>query len=330
MAQTSAPAPAAPALVPAPGPGDVLSELLKPLRLTDIYSSKWLAGGSWGVLGEQDTHAVLHYLARGSCFITLDGQPPTVLREGDLAMFPHGSAHAFSSAPRRATTPLRTVLPDRPPDGGTGLVTLGSAAPDTELLCATLRYDPLTEPALYRALPRVIVLRAKILRDETLLLRTLEALNAETVRTSPGARLVSLRAFEMVFVLALRAAMERLTDSSPALRALRHPGVSRALSAVYSSFDQPWTVETMAREAGMSRSVFSRVFRELVGEPPARHLLARRLQEARLLLADTSVPQRDIPARVGYDSRVGFHLAFRREFGMTPGEYRALPHGGAC
>ncbi|MCT2591762.1 AraC family transcriptional regulator [Streptomyces sp. N2-109] len=334
-------------LAPISAPADVLSELLKPLRLTDIYSSKWLAGGTWGVVGEQDSHAVLHYMVRGSCFVTLDeaepvsqarqtGQAERVgpgrlvrLEEGDLALFPHGTAHTFSSAPGRATAGLRTFLPDLPP-GGSGVVTLGSAAPDTELLCASLHYDPGTEPGLYRALPRVLVLRAHLLRGETLLLRTLDSLSAEIGRTAPGARLVSLRAFEMVFVLSLRAAMERLTDTSPALRALRHAGVSKALTAIYSAFAQPWTVGTLAREAGMSRSVFSQVFRELVGEPPARHLLLRRLQEARLLLADGAVAQRDIPGRVGYESRVGFHLAFRREFGMTPGEYRALRCGGAA
>ncbi|MFI5689633.1 helix-turn-helix transcriptional regulator [Streptomyces sp. NPDC051636] len=72
----------------------------------------------------------------------------------------------------------------------------------------------------------------------------------------------------------------------------------------------------------MSRSVFSQMFRELVGEPPMRHLMVRRLQEARRLLADTSVPQQDIAQRIGYRSQVGFHLAFRKEFDMTPGEYR--------
>ncbi|WP_329234067.1 AraC family transcriptional regulator [Streptomyces sp. NBC_01460] len=126
----------------------------------------------------------------------------------------------------------------------------------------------------------------------------------------------------MVFVLALRTALERLTELSPALQALRHPGISASLVAIYRDYARPWTVETLAREAGMSRSVFSETFRALVGDTPAHHLTVRRLQQARALLSDGSVALSDIPARVGYHSNVGFHLAFRREFDTTPGAYR--------
>ncbi|MGW6056255.1 AraC family transcriptional regulator [Streptomyces sp. NPDC055189] len=301
---------------------DVLSELLKPLRLADTYYSKWLAGGSWGIEGEEDSHAILHYMVRNGCYISFGDEEAIRLHEGDLAMFPHGAAHSFASAPGCAVTPLNSVLSDLPL-GSSDSVTIGSAAPDTEMLCASLHYDPVTEPALYRALPRIIVLRSHMLRDEPLLHYTLECLTREGARMAPGAQLVSLRAFEMVFVLALRTAMEQLAEASPALKALRHEGVSRALTAIYASYASPWTVESLAREARMSRAVFSRVFRELVGEPPARHLLFRRLQEARRILADPSVPQREIHRIIGYGSHVGFHLAFCKEFGMTPGEYRA-------
>ncbi|GHI22767.1 hypothetical protein Shyd_41380 [Streptomyces hydrogenans] len=52
-------------------------------------------------------------------------------------------------------------------------------------------------------------------------------------------------------------------------------------------------------------------------------LTARRIREAARLLAETGLPQSAVPARVGYRSRVGFHLAFRTAYGTTPGEYRA-------
>ncbi|MEU4146028.1 helix-turn-helix domain-containing protein [Streptomyces parvulus] len=54
-----------------------------------------------------------------------------------------------------------------------------------------------------------------------------------------------------------------------------------------------------------------------------RHLTSRRLQEARRLLSETGVAQREIAERVGYRSQVGFHLAFRREFDVTPGAFRS-------
>ncbi|MFF2023002.1 AraC family transcriptional regulator [Streptomyces sp. NPDC058171] len=302
---------------------DVLSELLRPLRLSDIFYSRWQAGGAWGVQGEEDSCAVLHYMLSNECFVGFhDDSPPVHLGTGDLAVFPYGTAHTFAGRPDAvATQPLQSVLPERVP-GSSDVVTVGSGPIDTDMLCASLHYDGTTEPALYRALPRVIVLRRDVLIGEPLLHGTLCSLAPEIARTSPGSGLVALRAFEMVFVLALRTALERLTELSPALRALRHPGISASLVAIYRDYAHPWTVETLARRAGMSRSVFSETFRALVGDSPARHLTARRLQEARALLADGSVALGDIPARIGYQSNVGFHLAFRREFDTTPGAYR--------
>ncbi|MFD7614378.1 AraC family transcriptional regulator [Streptomyces sp. NPDC059828] len=301
---------------------DVLSELLRPLRLTDVYHSMWQAGGTWGVRGHDDSCAIVHYMIEGGCVISFDGDStPVELREGDLAVFPHGTAHSFAAAHGVQTTPLSALVPHLRP-GESGIVRVGTQPYRTRMLCASLRYSAIGEPGLYSALPRIIVLRRHMLHGEPLLLRTLDSLPFEMGRTAPGARLVTLRAFETVFVLSLRIAMEQLAEESPALRALYHPGISKALMAIHGSYAEHWTVESLSRKAGMSRSVFSQMFRELVGETPMRYLTMRRLLEGKRLLADTAVAQQDIAQRVGYRSQVGFHLAFRKQFDMTPGEYR--------
>lgn len=302
---------------------DVLTALLRPLWLIDVFHSGWEAGGTWGVKGHEDSCAIVHHMVRGGCVIGFeDGADPVELYEGDLAIFPHGTAHSFSSAHGVPTTPLSALVPSVSP-GESRLVTVGTPPYGTQMLCASLRHSPMTDPGLYGGLPRIIVLRRPMLEGEPLLMSTLAALPAEIARTAPGARLVALRAFETVFVLSLRIALEQLTEQSPALRALRHEGISKALLAIHGSYAEPWTVETLARKAGMSRSVFSQQFKELVGEPPMRYLTARRLQEAKRLLSDTSVAQQEIAERVGYRSQVGFHLAFRREFDTTPGAFRS-------
>lgn len=302
---------------------DVLTALLRPLWLIDIFHSVWEAGGSWGVKGEADSCAVVHHMVRGGCVIAFeDGSGPVELHEGDLAIFPHGTAHSFSAEGGAPTTPLSALVPSVRP-GESGLVRVGAPPYGTTMLCASLRYSPLTGPGLYGELPRIIVLRRPMLEREPLLMSTLAVLPSEIARTAPGARLVALRAFETVFVLSLRVALEQLTEESPALRALRHRGISKALMAMHGSYAEPWTVETLARRAGMSRSAFSQQFRELVGDTPMRHLTSRRLQEARRLLSETGVAQREIAERVGYRSQVGFHLAFRREFDVTPGAFRS-------
>ncbi|RSN15371.1 AraC family transcriptional regulator [Nonomuraea sp. WAC 01424] len=301
--------------------GDLLSALLAPLRLEGVFHSRWQAGSPWGIAGEAEDCALLHYVHEGTCAVELPGAEPVLLRAGDLAVFPHGSAHRLGDRPGRPAVPLAAVLPDRPP-GGVSTLELGGPGERTVLLCGGLHYDRAAISPIYRALPPVLVLDQATLEGHGLLGGTLGRLAGEWDLAEPGATLVALRAFELVFVLALRAAVSELAEGSPVLRALRHPAIGTALHAVQTRFAEPWTVESLAAQAGMSRSAFAATFRELVGEAPIRHLTARRMQEAARLLSETTLAHGRISERVGYHSTVGFHLAFRQWYGTTPGDYR--------
>lgn len=301
--------------------GDLLSDLLTPLRLHGVFHSRWRARAPWGIAGERESCALLHYVHEGRCTVELAGAEPVPLRAGDLAVFPHGTAHRLADRPGRDTMPLAGVLPERQP-GGVRTVEIDGPGEATVMLCGGLHYDRPAASPLYQALPPVLVLDRDTLAGQLLLAGTLERLAGEWDTGEPGARLVALRAFELVFVLALRAALSGLAEGEPVLRALRHPAIGAALHAVQTRFAEPWTVETLAAEAGLSRSAFAATFRELVGEAPMRHLTARRMQEAARLLTETTLPHHRISERVGYQSAVGFHLAFRQWYGTTPGDYR--------
>ncbi|MEV4062895.1 AraC family transcriptional regulator [Nonomuraea dietziae] len=301
---------------------DLLSELLAPLRLQGVFHSRWSARAPWGVAGEREHCALIHYVQEGACTVELPELPePVRLKAGDLVVFPHGTAHRLADSPGRPTVPLSSLLPDRSP-GAVRTVEIDGPGPATTMLCGGLHYDDSAAAPLYRALPPVLVFDREMLERQPLLSGTLDRLAGEWAGGEPGAVLVALRAFELVFVLALRVALADL--DTPVLQALRHPGISRALLAVHTRFGEQWTLESLAEEAGLSRSAFAASFRELVGEAPMRHLTARRMQEAARLLKESTLAHGRIAERVGYRSGVGFHLAFRQWCGMTPGEYRRL------
>lgn len=302
---------------------DLLSELLKPLRLTGVFDSRWHVRAPWAIEGDAESGcAVLYYVVEGGCWITTEGEPPVELHAGDLAVFPTGTAHRLSDRPDRTGVPLRAVLPERRP-GTSGEITVEGPGPASRLLCAGLHYDSGAAAGLSASLPWALVLDAARVGDEPLLRDTLRLLAAPDRPIGPGDRLITLRAFEMALVLALRPLLSRLADNPASLTMLRHPAIGRALVMMATRYAEPWTIDSLAREVGMSRSAFTAAFRELVGESPARHLTARRMQEAGRLLTETSLPQSAVPARVGYQSAVGFHLAFRKWSGVTPGEYRS-------
>lgn len=270
--------------------------------------------------------AVLHYVLEGRCRIAATGAAPLDPARGELVLLPAAARHRVLAAPADQGVPARPPdVPDSPdvpdvpdsPDGPAARVAvLDGPGPPARLLSLRTGYDRRAVTPLVAALPRAVLLARDQVEGAPLLRDNLRLLAAPGRRAGPGDRLLALRAFEAA--LALAATAPRPPDGP-----YPHPGIGRAVAAVETRYAEPWTVVTLAREAGMSRSAFTAAFREAVGTSPARHLTARRIREAARLLAGTGLPQSAVPARVGYRSRVGFHLAFRTAYGMTPGEYRA-------
>jgi AraC-like DNA-binding protein len=89
-----------------------------------------------------------------------------------------------------------------------------------------------------------------------------------------------------------------------------------------------WTVDELARRAGLSRSVLAQRFTDLLGQPPMQYLARWRLQIAAQELLIGSRPLAAVAEQVGYVSEVAFNRAFKREFGMPPAGWRKN-HGKA-
>jgi AraC family transcriptional regulator len=78
----------------------------------------------------------------------------------------------------------------------------------------------------------------------------------------------------------------------------------------------------LAERVGTSQEHFCRAFRKSVGLPPYRWLQKRRMEHAQVLLSDRDLSLTDIAQRVGYLGQSAFGAAFRKETGMTPGQFR--------
>ena len=111
------------------------------------------------------------------------------------------------------------------------------------------------------------------------------------------------------------------------LAGLRDPQLAAALHRIHTQTALPWTLATLAREAGMSRSSFAARFSRVIGKTPLNYLLQWRLAVAKGLLAGGLKSVAETALAVGYESASGFSTAFSRETGRAPREFIGLRHG---
>jgi AraC-like DNA-binding protein len=96
------------------------------------------------------------------------------------------------------------------------------------------------------------------------------------------------------------------------------PPIARAIERLRKDFDQPFRIEDIARELGMSVSGFHHHFKAVTAMSPLQFQKQIRLQEARRLMLGESLDAASVAYRVGYDDASHFNREYKRLFGLPP------------
>jgi AraC-like DNA-binding protein len=91
---------------------------------------------------------------------------------------------------------------------------------------------------------------------------------------------------------------------------------------MHASFERDWSLEELAKLAGMSRSGFASTFKKKVGVSPLEYLTHWRMQAACELLEAGDENLSAIASAVGYASESAFSVAFNKVVKCRPGAYR--------
>jgi len=128
---------------------------------------------------------------------------------------------------------------------------------------------------------------------------------------------------EVLFIETLRAYIAQLPPEQTGwLASARDPEVGKALALLHRNPAHGWTIASLAKGAGISRSVLAERFRHYLNESPMAYLTRWRLQLGAQMLSSTSYSVAQIAADVGYESEAVFNRAFKRQFEVPPARFR--------
>ncbi len=302
---------------------DPVSDVLRELNVRSTVFCLSELGAPWGFRVEGAGIAKFHLVLDGAGWVTVDGEAPLSVGSGDLVVLPHGHAHIISDHPASSVAALDDLLAEQPVEQRSRL-RLGGDGQHTRLLCGGFALGDTGLEPIFQLLPHVLRLEGDVIAGTAWLSPLLTMLEGEASTGDAGSTAVLAKIADVCLTQALRvwlvgAERTGLLETGQ----LRDAGIAKAVTAIRSRPAEPWSVEGLARLAGLSRSAFTARFRMLIGEPPMRYVMKARLSLAAGYLATSSRSMYEIAVLSGYDNESTLSKAFRREFGVPPGRYRA-------
>lgn len=186
-----------------------------------------------------------------------------------------------------------------------------------EFVCAHIAFEGEQANPLVRALPSCVCLPLSSLPDSV---SVLNLLFIEAAAQNCGRQALLDRLVEVLLIQILRQLMEEGSTQAGLLAGFAHPQIRRAIVAIHEAPEKNWSVEQLAVTAGMSRSVFSNLFREIVGETPAGYLQNWRVGLVKKWLTQGK-SLKLIVAEAGYSSESALSRAFKSQCGQSPREW---------
>ncbi|WP_033339764.1 AraC family transcriptional regulator [Catenuloplanes japonicus] len=348
---------------------DPISQAISTLRVGRGTVRRFRQSGAWGLRFSGLTGSGFHVVLHGTGWLLAADAPPVPLRAGDIVLVTSGADHGLAAEPRplRGLPPV-ALGTARPPAGAAGFEFLCgayrldtgrvhpylAALPGLLVVPAAATVSPPEAAAIDPYRPRDREPEAgyepesghepgAARRPEAGL--GPEAADGPEADRRPGSPLPS--------VVALLDAHEAQaggpgTDTvRPALLDLMlthaltgwlasadrpatpDPAITTLLNMIDDSPQTRWTVRDLGRAAGLSRAALTRRFTAAVGRPPMAYLIGARLDRAARLLRETEAPLSSIARQVGYATEFSFAGAFRREYGVAPGRFRAAARSGS-
>lgn len=312
---------------------DILSEAIADLEAGGALFFRGSMAGPWsvaipsadrvlelvGAAAEVDTVLMFHAVLRGSPTLRARRGELIGLSSGDLVLLKLDEPHVLSEGRNGRSMTMEAIVAESRQGGGAVVLDAGDDPTAARLICGGFFLRNTALHPLVTALPSVTRVSAAGAFDTLSVLLAILARESEDPQMGSGA--VVRKLSDLLLVEFLRAAVR---EHPPIgwLAALSDPVLSRAIGVFHSDPGRDWTVDSLARAAGVSGSGLAARFRETLGESPGRYMTRWRMHVAMRLLADPDLSLGEVASRVGYQAVESFSRTFKRVVGTPPGQWR--------
>jgi AraC-like DNA-binding protein len=308
---------------------DVISSLLQDVRVQAPLLSQLAIADNVCLDMEQAPGAPFHFVIEGELTL-VSGASERLLKRGDVVLLPHWDRYLIQVGGGDIRQSIRQVVSERtiPQWSDTaGLdvplhIEIGEPPYVVRLLSGIVGFRPEVAGLTTFNFPPVIIFRGDDEKLTDILRTSLALVRRELDHTEPGFAAVSSRALELFCVQALREWLLHSDGQSGLAAAVKNPRMRRVLEAVHAQPGLRWTLHSLARVAGRSRSAFAQEFVETMGRTAFDYLREVRMRKAASMLSTGSNSVAEIGAMLGYLSGAAFVRAFAAETGITPSQYR--------
>jgi len=314
---------------------DVLSEVLKVVKLQGamFYNGEFSAPWSFHspasfkvapLVAAGAEHVIIyHLLTEGRASAHVEDGERLALDAGDVVIFPHGDPHIIENGGPTRTIDLSQEL-TRILSQGLRLARSGGGGDVTKFVCGYMACDPQLSQIFLSGLPRVFKVSIRNDASGRWLENSIRFSVNEADASRAGGEAVLAKLSEVLFVETLRTYIAQLpADQTGWLAGARDLEVGKALALMHRDPAHPWTIASLAKEAGLSRSVLAERFRHYLNQAPMAYLTHWRLQLGGQMLTSTNYSVAQIAPEVGYESEAAFNRAFKREFSVPPARFRS-------
>lgn len=291
-----------------------LNQLLIALKIEAKVFHNGQYCGAWEVDTSGASLMNFHIVTRGTCVLHVDGKR-TSLSVGDAVFIPADAPHKIRSS-EYSNQKISSSLDSHPDQVRSSpmFVDIGEGA--TGLVCGHFCHEHPVFDRLMAQLPKVIIVRKN---NHSATSRILDIILEESKSSGQSTNFLLNRLSESLFYVLVR---DNISSCNGLLAAYSSPKLSKALDFIHNNIDQRLNIETLAKQAGMSRSSFSELFKKIVELSPADYIVQWKMTQAYRWLADEAISIYDASKRCGYESEASFSKAFKRVIGSGPGEIR--------